>query len=47
MPVTVEYSVTPLGRTLSEMVSALRDWAETHVEAAQAAYDAQTSRATT
>ena len=54
VPVTVEYSVTPLGRTLSDTVGALRAWAETNVEAvlaAQAAYDAQagaqTSRATT
>ena len=50
VPVTVEYSITPLGRTLSETVEALARWAETHIEgvlAAQRAYDAQTSRATT
>ena len=54
VPVTVEYSITPLGRTLAETVQALARWAETHIEsvlAAQAAYDAQTgsqtSRATT
>ncbi|EYD76874.1 Redox-sensing transcriptional regulator QorR, putative [Rubellimicrobium mesophilum DSM 19309] len=50
VPVTVEYSITPLGRTLSETVAALAHWAETHIEKvveAQRAYDAQTSRATT
>ncbi|WP_176556131.1 winged helix-turn-helix transcriptional regulator [Rubellimicrobium rubrum] len=58
VPVTVEYSITPLGRTLSDTVRAVGLWAETNIEAvlaAQAAYDAQsgteagaqTSRATT
>lgn len=50
VPVTVEYSITPLGRTLAETVEALARWAETHIEtvlAAQRAYDDQTSRATT
>ena len=54
VPVTVEYSITPLGRTLAQTVAALALWAETHIEAvidAQRAYDAQTrpqtSRATT
>ena len=44
VPVTVEYSITPLGRTLSASLGALRGWAETHireVEAAQRAYDAR------
>ena len=31
VPVTVEYSITPLGRTLSETVDALRMWAERHM----------------
>lgn len=42
VPVTVEYSLTPLGRTLSQTVHALTLWAETHigeVEAAQQRYD--------
>jgi DNA-binding HxlR family transcriptional regulator len=42
VPVTVEYAMTPLGQTLRETVSHVRDWAETHIEAvlaAQAAYD--------
>lgn len=42
VPVTVEYSITPLGRTLSETVDALRIWAESHmgdVVKAQAQYD--------
>jgi DNA-binding HxlR family transcriptional regulator len=44
VPVTVEYSITPLGRTLHAAVDPLRIWAETHiaaVEAAQARYDAE------
>ncbi|BFL65565.1 Transcriptional regulator, MarR family [Roseomonas mucosa] len=42
VPVTVEYAITPLGRTLAETVDALRIWAESHigeVAAAQRAYD--------
>jgi DNA-binding HxlR family transcriptional regulator len=42
VPVTVEYSITPLGRTLSETVDALRIWAERHmgdVAKAQLHYD--------
>ncbi|MCZ7466718.1 MULTISPECIES: winged helix-turn-helix transcriptional regulator [Rhizobium/Agrobacterium group] len=43
VPVTVEYALTPLGRTLTETVSAFTHWAERNMEAvltAQAAYDA-------
>jgi DNA-binding HxlR family transcriptional regulator len=43
VPVTVEYSLTPLGRTLTETVAALAHWAERNMDAviaAQAAYDA-------
>lgn len=43
VPVTVEYSITPLGRTLSDTVDQLRIWAETHmpdVAKAQEFYDA-------
>jgi len=32
VPVTVEYSITDLGRTLADTVDALRLWAETHIE---------------
>jgi DNA-binding HxlR family transcriptional regulator len=42
VPVTVEYSITPLGRTLSAMLDGLRVWAETHIEKvliAQKRYD--------
>lgn len=42
VPVTVEYSLTPLGRTLAGTVQALTLWAEAHigeVEAAQRRYD--------
>ncbi len=43
VPVTVEYSLTPLGDTLTDTVSALAHWAERNMDAvlaAQAAYDA-------
>lgn len=42
VPVTVEYSLTALGRTLAATVDTLRLWAEAHigaVEAAQHRYD--------
>ncbi|NGX96749.1 MAG: helix-turn-helix transcriptional regulator [Candidatus Afipia apatlaquensis] len=42
VPVTVEYSITPLGRTLSDTVDGLRIWAERHmsdVAKAQSQYD--------
>ena len=44
VPVTVEYSITPLGKTLAAAVDPLRDWAETNLKdvlAAQRRYDAQ------
>ena len=44
VPVTVEYRVTPLGKTLTETVDALRVWAESHikeVQSAQRRYDAK------
>jgi DNA-binding HxlR family transcriptional regulator len=43
VPVTVEYSITPLGQTLTSTVDALRIWAETHIGEvidAQKRYDA-------
>jgi DNA-binding HxlR family transcriptional regulator len=48
VPVTVEYSITPLGRTLSATVDALRKWAEKHIDevtASQLRYDKMASRA--
>ena len=39
-PVSVEYSLTPLGATLVQPLAAIRDWAEQHIEAVQAARDA-------
>ncbi|ANL72646.1 HxlR family transcriptional regulator protein [Rhizobium phaseoli] len=42
VPVTVEYALTPLGRTLTETISALTHWAEQNMDAilaAQRAYD--------
>ena len=44
MPVTVEYSITPLGTTLAGAVDPLRDWAESNLKEvlnAQRRYDAQ------
>jgi DNA-binding HxlR family transcriptional regulator len=44
VPVTVEYSITPLGATLAGAVDPLRDWAEQHLKevlTAQRRYDAQ------
>ena len=46
VPVTVEYSITPLGQTLAAAVDPLRDWAEENlkeVQSAQRRYDAQRS----
>ena len=43
VPVTVEYALTPLGRTLTDTIAALAHWAEHNIEAvlaAQQAYDA-------
>ena len=48
VPVTVEYSITALGRTLSATVDALRKWAEKHigeVTASQLRYDKTAPRA--
>ncbi|WP_445491165.1 winged helix-turn-helix transcriptional regulator [Rhodopseudomonas sp. RCAM05734] len=48
VPVTVEYSITPLGATLSATVDSLRIWAETHIGqvlASQQQYDAGAGRA--
>jgi DNA-binding HxlR family transcriptional regulator len=44
VPVTVEYSITPLGATLASAVDPLRDWAESNLKEvlnAQRRYDAQ------
>jgi DNA-binding HxlR family transcriptional regulator len=44
VPVTVEYSITPLGATLAATVAPLRDWAENHLKevlASQRRYDSQ------
>jgi DNA-binding HxlR family transcriptional regulator len=48
VPVTVEYAITPLGRTLAVPVDALRIWAETYVEevtASRQRYDADAASA--
>jgi DNA-binding HxlR family transcriptional regulator len=44
VPMTVEYSITPLGATLAAAVDPLRDWAESHLKevlASQRRYDVQ------
>ncbi|WP_210485610.1 winged helix-turn-helix transcriptional regulator [Microvirga antarctica] len=44
VPVTVEYSITSLGKTLAVTVDSLRIWAEAHMESVQDAqqrYDAR------
>jgi DNA-binding HxlR family transcriptional regulator len=44
VPPKVEYSLTPLGRTLVSLVESIRVWAETNIEAvlkAQQAFDAR------
>jgi DNA-binding HxlR family transcriptional regulator len=49
VPVTVEYSVTPLGETLASRMGALLEWAEANVGEiieAQARYDAHVRAAT-
>jgi DNA-binding HxlR family transcriptional regulator len=42
VPPKVEYTLTPLGRTLIQLVEGIRDWAETHIDAvldAQQSFD--------
>jgi DNA-binding HxlR family transcriptional regulator len=42
VPIAVEYSITPLGRTLAATIDGLRIWAQTHIRdvvAAQTRYD--------
>jgi DNA-binding HxlR family transcriptional regulator len=44
VPVTVEYSITPLGAHLAEKISAITEWAEANIETvlvAQERYDAR------
>jgi DNA-binding HxlR family transcriptional regulator len=48
VPPRVEYSLTPLGHTITGPLWAVREWAETHVEeieAARAAWDARQTAA--
>jgi DNA-binding HxlR family transcriptional regulator len=47
VPPKVEYSLTPLGETLTELLKAVCKWAETHLdelEAARVRYDEQSDR---
>jgi DNA-binding HxlR family transcriptional regulator len=46
VPVTVEYSLTQLGQTLSTLIEPLVSWAETHIEevlSSQHHYDGRTA----
>jgi DNA-binding HxlR family transcriptional regulator len=47
VPPRVEYTLTPLGRTLRQLVRRLVEWSGAHlreVDAARAAYDARNRR---
>lgn len=47
VPVRVDYELTPLGRELLRLVSAIKDWSEEHMDevlAARASYDGDASR---
>ena len=47
VPPKVEYSLTPLGRTLIGLLDAIRTWSETHIESvleAQQTFDAQANQ---
>jgi DNA-binding HxlR family transcriptional regulator len=44
VPITVEYSLTPSGRTLTEPLEAIRRWAEQHIEGVLAARARQASK---
>jgi DNA-binding HxlR family transcriptional regulator len=37
VPVRVDYELTPLGRSLLPVMSAIKSWAETHIEQVEAA----------
>jgi DNA-binding HxlR family transcriptional regulator len=46
VPVRVDYELTPLGTSLAGLLTAVKDWAETHIEEVHAArerYDAETT----
>ncbi|MFC4468986.1 winged helix-turn-helix transcriptional regulator [Streptomyces xiangluensis] len=48
VPVRVDYELTPLGRNLCNLLVAVKDWAELHIEEvieARERYDAETSQA--
>ncbi|GAA1414536.1 helix-turn-helix domain-containing protein [Streptomyces thermospinosisporus] len=46
VPVRVDYTLTPLGEGLARLLTAVKDWAETHIEEVHRArerYDAENS----
>jgi DNA-binding HxlR family transcriptional regulator len=47
VPLKVEYSLTPLGRTLTEPLAALHDWSVAHVEEIQKARSLRSAPAVT
>jgi DNA-binding HxlR family transcriptional regulator len=44
VPVTVDYTLTPLGESLDELMRGLKAWAEAHMDVVQAARDEYDSR---
>jgi DNA-binding HxlR family transcriptional regulator len=47
VPPKVEYSLTPLGRSLAGLLDSVRAWAETHIEAVLSAQSAREGSAST
>ncbi|MCZ4097915.1 helix-turn-helix transcriptional regulator [Streptomyces sp. SID13666] len=45
VPIRVDYELTPLGETLLPVMRAVKDWAEQHIEAVDAARESYDSRA--
>jgi len=44
VPVTVDYTLTPLGESLDELMRGLKAWAEAHMDVVQAARDEYDAR---
>ncbi|MCM2430109.1 winged helix-turn-helix transcriptional regulator [Streptomyces sp. RKAG337] len=45
VPIRVDYELTPLGESLLPVMRAVKDWAEQHIEAVDAARESYDSRA--
>lgn len=46
VPVRVDYELTPLGRSLAGLLTAVKDWAEEHIEEVHAARERYTAQET-